>query len=340
MPRNHREDGPGTWHHVMNRAIARRTLFEWGEDMDRFLGLVAEAVKEGWIEVHVYSLLNTHFHMLVRSPVGKLPDALRHIQLGYVRWFNRSRKRDGPLVRGRFRSKPVDSLAYRCLLVGYVDANATEARLARHAASFPFCSAYHYARPSGPDWLCRDWIETVVCQELGLRSYQPERYADVFTRGFQSAHADLVERWVQRAGSPSHSDDLITGSDAAVLAWMRRKAALADGTAPGMPVVAPQHVETAVESGARVHGAWIRRPNGKSTDAWRLVRVFLLRQLAGLRHGEVAHRLGRCEERTRCAYHAALQALAEDRVFAERTRQVAKRALELCYGGPGRGRSC
>ena len=28
MPRNPREDAPGTWHHVMNRGLARRTVFE------------------------------------------------------------------------------------------------------------------------------------------------------------------------------------------------------------------------------------------------------------------------------------------------------------------------
>ena len=77
MPRRPRLDRPGLLHHVMNRAISRRTAFETREDIRRFLALIACAVREGRIEVHAYSILSTHFHLLVRSLDGRLSETMR-----------------------------------------------------------------------------------------------------------------------------------------------------------------------------------------------------------------------------------------------------------------------
>ena len=88
MGRRLRSDAPGAWHHVMNRGIARRTIFESREDMRHFMGCVAGTVHHGLLEVHAHSVMTTHFHLLVRSPQGKLSKALQLIQHGYSLWFN------------------------------------------------------------------------------------------------------------------------------------------------------------------------------------------------------------------------------------------------------------
>ena len=55
---------------------------------------------------------------------------------GIVRRFNRGRKRDGPLVRGRFLSRPVHSLEYREVLVRYIDRNPVQAAPRSKAPAF------------------------------------------------------------------------------------------------------------------------------------------------------------------------------------------------------------
>ncbi len=99
MPRRPREDEPGAWHHVMNRGIARRALYEDRRDVRCFLACLALAARAGLIEVHAWCVMTTHFHLLVRSPVGQLSDAMRRVQREYSRAFNR---RHGALARGRF----------------------------------------------------------------------------------------------------------------------------------------------------------------------------------------------------------------------------------------------
>src|SRR5437867_1139696 len=103
----------------MNRGIARRPVFETRADIRFFLACLARAVRRGELEVHVFCVLTTHFHLLVRSPIGRLAVAMKRIENAYVRYYNRTRRRDGPLFRGRFRSRPVESLRYRNLLVRY-----------------------------------------------------------------------------------------------------------------------------------------------------------------------------------------------------------------------------
>ncbi len=88
----------------MNRGLARRTVFESREDFRMFLACMAQAVRRGGIEIHAYCLMSTHFHLLVRSPCERLFDALRRTQNQYAPWFNRRRRRDGPLIRCRFRT--------------------------------------------------------------------------------------------------------------------------------------------------------------------------------------------------------------------------------------------
>ena len=91
----------------MNRAVGKRTLFEDKKDIRLFLACVARSVRRGEIRVHAYVIMTTHFHLLLESVKGELDVAMRRIESEYVMAFNRRHGRDGPLVRGRFRSKLV-----------------------------------------------------------------------------------------------------------------------------------------------------------------------------------------------------------------------------------------
>src|SRR5262245_45253642 len=137
MPHPPRHDYRESWHHVMNRGIARRTVFELPRDGRRFLAGLARAVRRGDVRVHAYSLLSTHYHLLVSSPAGRLSEGIGRAQNEYVRYFNRDRRRDGPLFRGRFTSKLVKTAAYRHTLVRYIDHNPVLAGLAAAPAEHP-----------------------------------------------------------------------------------------------------------------------------------------------------------------------------------------------------------
>ena len=141
------------------------------EMRDPFLSLLAREVRRETLEIHAWCVLTTHYHLLVRSPTGDVSGAMERIQRGYSRRFNREERRDGPLVRGRFKSRRVGSLAYRSCLVRYIDANPVQAGLVDVAWRYPFGSAAQYVHRKGPKWLERTWVEAEVCCIPGVEGF-------------------------------------------------------------------------------------------------------------------------------------------------------------------------
>lgn len=315
----------------MNRGIARRTIFETRSDMERFLELLAQASQRGEIEVHAYALLTTHYHLLVRSPIGALSAAMQRVQTAYSRAFNRGRRRDGPLVRGRFASKEIRSRLYRRTVVRYIDRNPVAAGIVRRAADYPYGSARLYAGGSseGAPWLHRAWVEGEVCERLQLSLFDPHRYHEAFAC-IPAELARLVERRLHAKPTADPIEDLVRAAPRRVLGWMRRKAALADGTRPGLPVLTPEAVEAAIQADSTEWGPeWsLGRRSG-----WKILQVGLARQLCGLGLEEIGVRVGLGQSAISSinALHARL--LEEDSEYARRAGRVASRALRMWEEG-------
>ena len=293
MPRRPRHDGPDTWHHVMNRGLARRTIAENDTDRRFFLSLLAREVRAGRIEIHAFSLMLTHFHLLVRSLRGELSEAMRRIQNRYARWFNRSRRRDGPLFKGRFLSRPIDSLRYRRRVVTYIHDNAVAAGLVVDPARYEWSSAWHFGRAERPRWLATDWIDAeIAARGTGDTPEQALRAA------FPSSIDEDFRRWIEKRLSARLPDELEDVSlkyagSARVVRWTIRKAKLADGTRPWKPVCPAAVADRAVRRAAQEVGPLLGLFARKAKDAWCVLRAGLLRMLAGCTHREIGHRTGR-----------------------------------------------
>lgn len=309
----------------MNRGIAKRTMFERREDIEIFLDEVGESTARGEIDVHAYCVMGTHYHMLVRSPCGELAAAMQRVQTEYSRWFNRLRRRDGPLVRGRYAARLVDSMRYRRVVVSYIDRNPISARIVGRAADYPHGSARAYSGLcAGAAWLNRTWIESCVRADLGLERYEPERYDRVFG-GLPDSLARVVEaRWSSRAVEDP-LDDLVASSSSRIVEWMRRKAKLADGTVPGLPVIDAVALEEAIRHVAnRTDPSW---RVGKQ-DGWELIRLGLGRELRGESLELLGTQVGKSVATVSkaCRRH---RLLLEDDDYAQRVAHVAERALAM-----------
>jgi len=284
MARRLRADAPGAWHHVFNRAIARRTLFETREDFRYFQACLAKEVHRGTLEVHAFVLMSTHYHLLVRSPNGRLSEAMHRVQSAYSRYFNRKHKRDGTLMRGRFGSLRVKSMTYRRNLVRYIDVNVTRPRLVAAPEEYPWCSAVHHSGERGPIWLERSWIQEELQRDGGVRPYR-----QAFPVARTTALIEVVEARMARGEGRDNFDDIVGAADPATRNWMVKKAILADGTLPGLPVLAISPLEAEIAAGATT--AW-EVPRGRSKrSGWQLARVGLGRDLAGESYAQISRRL-------------------------------------------------
>ncbi len=137
MSQRQRHDHVGGRYHVMNRGIAKRTIATNGADAERFFEQLLLVVDAGLIAVEAAVLMTTHFHLLLRSLTGEFWRAVRQLENGHARGFNRAHRRDGPLFRGRYLSREVKSDAYWRNVVRYIDFNPVTAGMASDPGLLP-----------------------------------------------------------------------------------------------------------------------------------------------------------------------------------------------------------
>jgi REP element-mobilizing transposase RayT len=331
MARRPRLDEPGSWHHVVNRAIAKRPYFETRSDQRYFLARLAAEVRSGRLEVHAFCLMTTHFHLLVRSRIGEMSEAMRQVQNAYSRHFNRRRRRDGPLIRGRYYSKRVDTDRYRRAVVRYIDVNAVLARLVKSAADYEFGSARAFVSGSLPPWLCRDWIVPRALELSESSRFDGAAYLHAFhPRAHENVEAlvELVEARMHSACEADPIDDLIGRTPTQVREWMARKARLADGHPLGLPVCGPKSVSRSLESHLTAEGAWIVERNGRTWDGSEIARVGLLRDLVSMPRQRIGRLLGLGEWATahRAELHRTL--VRSDEEYGRRVARIARSAID------------
>jgi len=89
---------------------------------------------------------------------------MQRIGNGYVRWFNRSRKRDGSLYRGRFGGRRIDDGSYWLTVLRYIDLNAPRAGICALPSDHLYGSARAYRFGDGPSWLHREAVERAAAE--------------------------------------------------------------------------------------------------------------------------------------------------------------------------------
>jgi REP element-mobilizing transposase RayT len=330
VPRRPRLDPPDSWHHVVNRGIAKRVLFERRLDVRYFLSRLARQVRAGRIEVHAYTILHSHYHLLLRSPRGELSEAMRQVQNAYTRRFNRLRKRDGSLTRGRFFSRVVDSDEYLRALIRYIDHNPVRAGIALAADDHEHGSASHYISGTRPPWLRRDWIERQACAIIGA----PEFTAAVYRRAFDVVDAsheaslvELVEARMAALDRDLNGDRMLQSAIGGAAVWMRWKARLADGVPLGLPLCGVGALRRALDESLTREGVWMIE-DGRNT--WRgaeLAWIGLLHSLCGCPLRSIA-RMNQCSmERVRRLRAAHVRLLEQQEAYARRTMEVGRSAV-------------
>ena len=167
MARPLRIEYEDAFYHVMNRGRGRKVIFPGEAFFNDYLKGLDEAHRRFGIEVHAYCLMNNHYHLLVKTPRGNLGRAMRHIDGLYVQRYNRRKKTDGSLFRGRYKAVVVDASCYLLQASRYIHRNPIETKtpLVTELADYSWSSYPAYISNSAevPDWLNRD----AVYGELG-----------------------------------------------------------------------------------------------------------------------------------------------------------------------------
>jgi REP element-mobilizing transposase RayT len=159
MSRPPRVDYPGAAHHVMNRGARREALFADDWVIHLFIGILSELPKRFRVKILAYAIMPNHYHLLLECPDGNLSKVMQYLGAQFTQRLNRRYQWDGPVFRGRFKSRLVEDPGYLAHLYSYIQSNPVRAGLANSVDTARWTShAALVGLAPRPDWLYPDGI--------------------------------------------------------------------------------------------------------------------------------------------------------------------------------------
>jgi len=95
MARALRIQFPGAFYHVTSRGNEQKAVFKSVRDREKFLSYLESATERYGAVVHVYCLMDNHYHLLLETPSGNLSKIMQHINGAYTTYFNTKRRNIG-----------------------------------------------------------------------------------------------------------------------------------------------------------------------------------------------------------------------------------------------------
>jgi putative transposase len=150
---------PGAFYHITSRGNEKRDIFKSNGDREKFLSYLQSAHERYGGIIHVYCLMDNHYHLLLETPRSNLSQILHHINSAYTIYFNIKRRRSGHLFQGRYKAILLDKDAYCQELSRYIHLNPVRAGLVNTLLAYPWSSYPSYiGSRQGPEWLTTDFV--------------------------------------------------------------------------------------------------------------------------------------------------------------------------------------
>jgi REP element-mobilizing transposase RayT len=215
----------------MVRGITHSAIFYDSVDLERFLDRAGIVFTEGKLDCYAFALLSNHAHLLLRTGITPIANAMRRLLTGYAVSFNKRHKRSGHLFQNRYKSILCEEEPYLLELVRYIHLNPLRAGMVKDLASLdPYAYSGHSAIMARCD---RPWQDTAYVLSKFSASTNSARtlYREFVEKGIAAGQrSDLAGGGLIRSNKGWHptkglrhgkGDERILGSTDFVLQVMR-----------------------------------------------------------------------------------------------------------------------
>lgn len=148
MPRKNRIEKVG-FYHIINRGVARNTIYHSDEDFLNFLEILQDASDEYNFSIYSFCLMSNHYHLLLKTTSSNLSTFMQKINSRYSIYYNNKYKRVGPLWQGRFKSWYVFDELYLKALVKYIEYNPIKAGITKKIGEYRWAMSSDNFAPQG-----------------------------------------------------------------------------------------------------------------------------------------------------------------------------------------------
>ncbi|MBN1638978.1 MAG: transposase [Ignavibacteriales bacterium] len=137
-------------YHIIVKGIEGIDIFTDNMDRNKFLQLLQKMVTSHKIQCFSYVLMNTHFHLLLKTDEANLSQAMQFLNSSYAHWFNFRHLRKGHLFQDRYKSHLILSPLYLYNVASYISQNPVEAGIVDSPEEYKWSSFKYYAFISSP----------------------------------------------------------------------------------------------------------------------------------------------------------------------------------------------
>lgn len=131
---------PGAIYHVNGKAVHGARLFVDESDRFLFLRMLARQARRSEWCLLAYSLMTTHYHLLLRLEKPTLSSGFQCLNSLYARAYNKRHGRRGALWQRRFFDVVVESEGHLYEVIRYIALNAPRANACVEAHEWPWAS--------------------------------------------------------------------------------------------------------------------------------------------------------------------------------------------------------
>ncbi|MCD4848213.1 MAG: transposase [Candidatus Aegiribacteria sp.] len=191
MKTTFRVDEPGTFHHVISRAIDGKNIFSLPENQKDFISRLEKLAKQEHLKVYAWVLMSNHFHLLVEPVNISLSRSMQKLLTGFAMHYNKKSDRQGHVFQGRFRSILVEKESYFLELVRYIHLNPLRAGMVKDLNELNHYYSSGHVHITG---VCNyPWQETDLLEsEFSIRGNTwISGYLDFLSDGFNSNIKDM-----------------------------------------------------------------------------------------------------------------------------------------------------
>ncbi len=183
----------GAHYHVTSRGNEQKDIFKSRRDREKFLSYLESSVTRYGAAIHAYCLMTNHYHLLLETPVGNLPEIMRHINGAYTNYYNTKRKRSGHLFQGRDKAILIEADEYLMELSRYIHLNPVRCGIVEKPEAHPWSSYNDYigARPA-PGWLRMDMLSAHFGDCKKYRQFVEEMLGKEYESPLQQAVASTL----------------------------------------------------------------------------------------------------------------------------------------------------
>lgn len=180
MARPLRIEYPDAVYHVSNYSLNKQRVFPSAKYYEAFLAALAETCSRLNVEVHAYCLLRDEYHLVIKTPEANLSRFMRQIDGLYTQQYQKMKKIDGSLFRGRYKAVLVQADKYLLPLSCFIHSKIK----ANELNSYPWSSYTNFTHKAKPPiWFNRD--ETLK-QLHTTAAKRPAAYKKIVAQGVSS----------------------------------------------------------------------------------------------------------------------------------------------------------